>query len=52
MLGCKPALTPIVLNHQLDSKVGEQVNKEMYQKLAGNLSHTRSDTTYPMSLVS
>lgn len=56
MIGCKPADTPIVQNHNL-GVFPDQVptNKERYQRLVGKLiylSHTRPDIAYAVSIVS
>ncbi|VVA22039.1 Hypothetical predicted protein, partial [Prunus dulcis] len=56
MLGCKPADTPIVQNHNLEI-LPDQVptNKDRYQRLVGRLiylSHTRPDIAYVVSVVS
>ncbi|CAL8119796.1 unnamed protein product [Prunus armeniaca] len=56
MLGCKPADTPIVQNHNLEI-LPDQVptNKDRYQRLVGRLiylSHTRPDIAYDVSVVS
>ena len=56
MLDCKPMDTPIMPNHCL-AEYPDQVptNRERYHKLVGRLiylSHTRSDITYAVSLVS
>ncbi|CAL2240277.1 unnamed protein product [Prunus armeniaca] len=56
MLGCKPADTPIVHNHNLEI-LPDQVptNKDRYQRLVGRLiylSHTRPDIAYDVSVVS
>ncbi|CAL9029011.1 unnamed protein product, partial [Prunus brigantina] len=56
MLGCKPADTPIVQNHNLEI-LPDQVptNKDRYQRLVGRLiylSHTRPDIAYAVSVVS
>ncbi|CAL9000931.1 unnamed protein product, partial [Prunus brigantina] len=54
MLGCKPADTPIVQNHNLEI-LPDQVptNKDRYQRLVGRLiylSHTRPDIAYAVSV--
>ena len=56
MLDCKPAETPIEVNHGL-SIHGDQVptDKDKYQRLVGRLiylSHTRPDISYAVSVVS
>lgn len=56
MLECKPADTPIVVNHGL--KILEEVeltDKERYQRLVGKLiylSHTRLEISYAVGVVS
>jgi Reverse transcriptase (RNA-dependent DNA polymerase) len=55
MLGCRPANTPIDLNHGLKGCVSDQLDRERYQRLMGKLiylSHTRSDISYAVSVVS
>jgi hypothetical protein len=55
MLGCRPASTPIDLNHKLCAESGNPVNKERYQRLVGRLiylCHTRPDISYAVSVVS
>ncbi|KAD2804205.1 hypothetical protein E3N88_37582 [Mikania micrantha] len=56
MLECRPADTPMVVNHQLhmeqDAKLAD---KEKYQRLVGKLiylSHTRPDIAYAVGVVS
>lgn len=56
MLDCKPAETPIEMNHRL-AIYPDQVptNKRRYQHLVGRLiylSHTRPDIAYALSVVS
>ena len=56
MIDCKPAETPIVTNHRLQTTPGEDsTNKEKYQKLVGKLiylSHTRPNISYAVGVVS
>ncbi|CAL2225004.1 unnamed protein product [Prunus armeniaca] len=56
MLGCKPADTPIEMNHKLCEDMDQEpTNKEQYQCLVGRmiyLAHTRPDITYDVSVVS
>jgi hypothetical protein len=56
MLDCKPADTPIVVNHRLHIDEGEKLaNKERYQRMVGKLiylSHTRPDIAYAVGVVS
>ena len=56
MLDSKPAETPIVTNHGLQTvKNGELANEEQYQKLVGKLiylSHIRIDISYDVGVVS
>ena len=55
MLGCRPATTPVDLNHVLQAGIGDQVDREQYQRTVGRLiylSHTRPDIAYAVSLVS
>ncbi|XP_058195078.1 secreted RxLR effector protein 161-like [Rhododendron vialii] len=55
MLGCKPADSPIELNHHLSGDMGEGTDKERYQRLVGRLiylAHTRLDITYAVGVVS
>ncbi|CAL2246760.1 unnamed protein product [Prunus armeniaca] len=56
MLKCKPADTPIEMNHKLcEDKDQEPTNKEQYQHLVGRLiylAHTRPDIAYDVSVVS
>lgn len=53
---CKPAETPIVVNHDLQIVEGAKLaDKERYQRLVGKLiylSHTRPDIAYAVSVVS
>jgi hypothetical protein len=56
MLACKPVETPIQMNHQLGI-LPDQIPTDMgrYQRLVGKLiylTHTRSDITYAVSVVS
>jgi hypothetical protein len=46
MLGCKPAVSPIDVKAKISADVGEQVDRERYQRLVGKLiylCHTHSD---------
>ena len=56
MLGCKPAYTPIDLNHNLRTIVESNViDRGQYQRLVGKLiylSHTRPDIAFVVSVVS
>ena len=56
MLDCKPAETPIVTNHKLQTTPeAELADKEKYKKLVGKLiylSHTRPDISYAVGVVS
>ena len=56
MLDCKPADTPIVVNHRLHIDEGAKLaNKERYQRMVGKLiylSHTRPDIAYAVGVVS
>ena len=56
MLGCKPAETPIVANHGLQTLEGAKLtNKGQYQKIVGKLiylAHTRPDIAYAVGVVS
>ncbi|CAO2836612.1 unnamed protein product [Amaranthus hypochondriacus] len=56
MLDCKPADTPMVTNHRLQTLPdGERADREQYQKLVGKLiylSHTRTDIAYAVRVVS
>ena len=56
MLACKPAKTPIEMNHKLGIFPDQPpTNKGRYQRLVGRLiylSHTRPDLAYAMSVVS
>ena len=56
MLDWKPAETPIVANHKLQTVQGEEpTDKENYQKLVGKLiylSHTRRDISYAIGVFS
>ncbi|CAL8996549.1 unnamed protein product [Prunus brigantina] len=56
MLGCKPANTPIEMNHKLCEDMDQEpTNKEQYQRLVGRLiylAHTRPDIAYAVSMVS
>lgn len=56
MLDCKPAETPIVVNHGLQIVEGAKtVDRERYQRLVGKmiyLSHTRPDVAYAMGILS
>ena len=55
-LGCKPAETPIEVNHRLrDVLEDTAVDRRSYQKLVGKLiylSHTRPDIAYAVGVVS
>ncbi|CAL9007664.1 unnamed protein product [Prunus brigantina] len=54
LLGCKPADTPIEMNHKLcEGMDQEPTNKEQYQRLVGRLiylAHTRPDIAYAVSV--
>ncbi|XP_034212963.1 uncharacterized mitochondrial protein AtMg00810-like [Prunus dulcis] len=56
MLGCKPANTPIEMNHKLCEDMDQEpTNKEQYQLLVGRLiylAHTRPNIAYAVSVVS
>ncbi|XP_028101868.1 uncharacterized protein LOC114301153 [Camellia sinensis] len=56
MLGCKPAETPIEMNHKLEILPYQNpTDKGCYQQLVGRLiclSHTRPDIAYAVSVVS
>ncbi|CAL8131707.1 unnamed protein product [Prunus armeniaca] len=56
MLGCKPADTPIEINHKLCEDMDQEpTNKEQYQRLVGRLiylAHTKPDIAYVVSVVS
>ena len=56
MIDCKPAETPITVNHGLQTELGgEMAEKEQYQKLVGKLiylAHTRPDISYAVGVVS
>ncbi|XP_021979989.1 secreted RxLR effector protein 161-like [Helianthus annuus] len=56
LLDCKPADTPMVVNHNLQMELnGELADKERYQRLVGKLiylSHTRPDIAYAVGVVS
>ena len=56
MVDCKPADTPMVVNHGLEMKEGGKLaNKEQYQRLVGKLiylAHTRPDIAYAVGVVS
>ncbi|KAJ0503054.1 putative RNA-directed DNA polymerase [Helianthus annuus] len=56
MVDCKPADTPLKVNHKLRMEEGaELTNKERYQRLVGKLiylSHTRPDIAYAVGVVS
>ncbi|CAL2239859.1 unnamed protein product [Prunus armeniaca] len=56
MLGCKPAATPIEMNHKLCEDMDQEpTNKEQYQCLVGRLiylAHTKPDIEYAVSVVS
>uniref|UniRef100_A0A803LBV2 Uncharacterized protein n=1 Tax=Chenopodium quinoa TaxID=63459 RepID=A0A803LBV2_CHEQI len=56
MIDCKPADTPMVMNHGLQIlEDAELVNQTEYQKLVGKLiylSHTRPDLAYAVGVVS
>jgi len=56
MIDCKPAETPMVVNHGLEMKEGGMpANKERYQRLVGKLIylvHTRPDIAYVVGVVS
>lgn len=56
MSGCRPANTPMDLNHKLaDTKDGTPVDTARYQKPLGKLiylAHTRPDIAFSLSVVS
>ena len=55
MLGCKPAVSPIDVKIKISAEVGEQVDRESYQRLVGRLiylTHTRPDISFAVSVVS
>ena len=56
MIDCKPADTPMVMNHRLQIlEDAELTNQTQYQKLVGKLiylSHTRPDIAYAVGVVS
>ena len=56
MIDCKPANTPMVMNHRLQIlEDAELTNQTQYQKLVGKLiylSHTRPDLAYAVGVVS
>ncbi|CAL2253602.1 unnamed protein product [Prunus armeniaca] len=55
MLGCKPADTPIEMNHKLCEDLDQEpTNNEQYQRLIGRLiylAHTKPDIAYAVSVV-
>jgi hypothetical protein len=54
MLGCIVVSTSIEQNHKLYADVGDQVDKEQYQRLVGRLIylwHTRPDIAHIVSVV-
>jgi hypothetical protein len=55
MLGCRPADSPIEVNHHLKGDMGERTDRERYQRLVGRLiylAHTRPDVSYAVGVVS
>ena len=55
MLGCRPATTPVDPNQGLQAGIGDQIDREQYQRTVGRLIylfHTRPDIAYAVSLVS
>ena len=56
MLDCKPAETPIAVNHGLSVQTNQgPADKDKYQRLIGRLiylSHTRPDIAYAISVLS
>ncbi|XP_059654930.1 uncharacterized mitochondrial protein AtMg00810-like [Cornus florida] len=56
MLACKPAETPLGMNHKLGESVAQvPTDNGCYQQLVGRLiylSHTRPNITYAVSVVS
>ena len=55
MLGCRPADSPIEMNHHLKGDMGERTDRERYQRLVGKLiylAHTRPDVSYAVGIVS
>ena len=56
MLDCKPAETPIEVNHRLSIQENQvPADKDKYQRLIGRLiylSHTRPDIAYTVSVLS
>ena len=54
-MGCKPADSPIEVNHRLGANEGEKADKSRYQSLVGKLIylfHTRLDVAYAVGVVS
>ncbi|RDY10339.1 putative mitochondrial protein, partial [Mucuna pruriens] len=54
-LGCKISRVPIEQNHRIGCEESPIIEKSQYQRLVGkliNLSHTRPDITYAISMVS
>lgn len=55
LLDCKPAETPMIVNHGLKIVEGARpADREKYQRLVGkliHLSHTRPDITYAVGVV-
>jgi Reverse transcriptase (RNA-dependent DNA polymerase) len=55
MLDCKPAVSPIDVKTKIGADAGEQVDREMYQRLVGKLiylCHTRHDISFAVNVVS
>jgi Reverse transcriptase (RNA-dependent DNA polymerase) len=55
MLGCRPAVSSIDVKTKIDTDVGEQIDRERYQRLVGRLiylCHTRPDISFAASVVS
>jgi Reverse transcriptase (RNA-dependent DNA polymerase) len=55
MLGCRPAVSPIDVKTKIGADAGEQVDREMYQRLVGKLiylCHTRHDISFVVNVVS
>jgi hypothetical protein len=55
MLGCKPTVSPIDVKAKISVDVGEQIDRERYQRLVDRLiylGHTHPDISFTVSMVS
>jgi Reverse transcriptase (RNA-dependent DNA polymerase) len=55
MLGCRPAVSPIDVKSKIGADAGEQVDREMYQRLVSRLiylCHTHHNISFGVNVVS